>query len=283
MADAQTLDTRIIIVEIDVPGGKKRMEGISCDFTATKTAGVLMNEAEIKIANLAKVDRDYIITATSPLQRPRQRKSVTVWAGYKSTGVTRRFTGDITEASVTQPPDIWLNMKAKTGYFARGDLVSRSAPAQANLSQLSAGVAKDLGLTLDFQAADKSIANYSFTGGNLLQVDRLGKSGQVDAYVDDDRLVVKNRGQGLSGRIRKLSEKTGMIGIPEVDEKGVKVKMLMDPHTALGTTLEIESVLNPAANGRFVVFKMQDNCSMRGLPFYIEVEALRPGLGGMSL
>lgn len=278
---AENLDKRIIIVEIAVPGGTKRMEGISCDFTVTKTAGSLMNEAEIKIANLAKADRDYIVTATSPLQRPRQRKSITVWAGYESIGVTRRFSGDITDSSVTQPPDIWLNVKAKTGYFARGDLVSRSAPAQANLSQLAENVAKDLGLTLDFQAADKAIANYSFTGGNLLQVDKLGRAGMVDAYVDDDRLVIKNRGQGLAGRMRKLSEKTGMIGIPEEDEKGVKVKMFMDQHTGLGTMLEIESVLNPAANGRFVIYKMRDNCSMRGLPFYIEAEALRPGLGGM--
>jgi hypothetical protein len=279
---AEKLDKRIIIVEIEVPGGKKRLEGISCDFTVTKTAGGLMNEAEIRIANLAKADRDYIVTATSPLRRPRQRKSITIWAGYESTGVTRRFSGDITDASVTQPPDIWLIVKAKTGYHARGDLVSRSASAQSNLSQLAADIAGDLDLDLDFQATDKAIANYSFTGGKLLQVDKLGQAGMVDAYVDDDRLVVKERGKGLAGRIRKLSEKTGMIGVPEVDEKGVKVKMLMDQHTNLGTTLEITSKLNPAANGSFVIYKMRDNCSMRGLPFYIEAEALRPGLGGMA-
>lgn len=278
---AENIDKRIIIVEIEVPGGKKRLEGLSCDFTVTKTAGSLMNEAEIRIANLARADRDYIVTATSPLRRPRRRKSITVWAGYASTGVTRRFSGDITDSSVTQPPDIWLSVKAKTGYHARGDLVARTAPAQANLSQLAGNVAKDLGLELDFQATDKSVSNYSFTGGNLIQVDRLARAGLVDAYVDDDRLIIKDRGKALAGRVRKLCEATGMIGIPEVDERGVRVKMFMDQHTGLGTMLEIESTLNPAANGNFVIYKMRDNCSMRGLPFYIEAEASKPGLGGM--
>lgn len=279
----EQLDKRIIIVEIEVAGGVKRLEGISCEYTATKMSSGQMNEAEVKIANLSKADRDYLVTATSPLQRPRQKKSLTIWAGYESMGVSRRFVGDITLATVTQPPDIWLHLKAKTGSFARGDIVARSAGAQSNLSQVASTVAGDLGLTLDFQAEDKSIANYSFTGAALLQVDKLGQAGLVDAYVDDDRLVVKDRGKGLAGKVRKLSEETGMIGIPEVDEKGVKVKMLMDPHTGIGTTLEIESTLNPAANGRFVVYKMRDNAALRNTPFYIEAEAVRPGMGGMAV
>lgn len=279
---SETLDKRIIIAEIEVPGGMKRYEGFSVDFTITKVASAQMNEAEIKIANIIKADRDFLVTATSPLQRPRQRKRVILYAGYESTGVTRRFVGDITLATVTQPPDIWLQLKAQTGYYNRGDIIARSGDAQNNLSELSSRVAQDLGLTLDFQASDKSVANYAYTGGALAQVDKLGHAGLVDAYVDDDRLVVKNRGKELAGRVRKLSENTGMIGIPEVDERGVKVKMLMDQHTGLGTLLDIESTLNPAANGRFTVYKMRENCSMRGQPFYIEAEATRPGLGGMA-
>lgn len=278
---AETLDKRVIIVEIEVPGGMKRYEGFSVDFTVTKTAGSQMNEAEIKIANIIKADRDYLVTATSPLQRPRQRKRVILYAGYESTGVTRRFVGDITLATVTQPPDIFLQMKAQTGYFNRGDIIARSGQAQNNLSEMASRVSQDLGLTLDFQATDKALANYSFTGGALAQVDKLAQAGIVDAFVDDDRLVVKDRGKGLAGRMRKLNENNGMIGMPEVDERGVKVKMLMDPHTTLGTVLEIESQLNPAANGRFTIYKMRENCSMRGQPFYIEAEAMRAGLGGM--
>jgi hypothetical protein len=278
---AETLDRRIIIVELEMPGGKKRFEDMAVEYSVTKTAGSLMNEAEIKIANMAKEDREYIVTATSPLKRPRQRKSVAVYAGYASTGVTRRFVGDVTSATVSQPPDIWLAMKAKTGFFQRGNILARSAPAQQQLAALSQNVAADLGLSLDFQATDKRIANYSFTGPALKQVAKLEAAGLVDAYVEDDRLVVKDRGKGLSGKMRKLSEETGMIGIPEVDERGVKVKMLMDPHTGVGTTLEITSRLNPAADGRFTVYKIRETGATRNTPFYLEAECLRPGMGGL--
>ncbi|MDL2313397.1 hypothetical protein LJC36_00275 [Desulfovibrio sp. OttesenSCG-928-C14] len=280
---ADRIDRRIIYIELEVPGGKKTYKGMSCEYTLTKTAGVAMNEAEIKIANMAKADRDYLVTATSPLQRPRQRKAVAVYAGYESSGVNRRFIGDVTQATVSQPPDIWLTMKAMTGYYQRGNIISRSAPAQSSLASLAGGVARDLGLSLDFQATDKSIANYSFTGAAMQQVAKLAEAGLVDVYVEDERLVVKDRGKALTGRRRKLSEASGMIGIPEVDEKGVKVRMLLDPHTTVGSALEIESVLNPAANGIFTVYKLRENCALRNTQFYLEAEALRPGLGGMYL
>ena len=277
------IDRRKIIVDIDLAGGRKRLENMAIEYTCTKVASGMMNEAEVKIANLGSEDREFLLTAVSPLRRPRQRKSVIIWAGYESEGVSRRFVGDITRATVSQPPDIWLSVKAMTGYFGRGDVISRSAPELSKLSALAGQAAKDLALSLDFQAQDKSIANWIFSGGASGQVDKLALAGKVDVYMDDDRLVVKDKGAALAGKKRVLSEESGLVGIPEVTETGVKVRMLMDQVTAVGTALEIESRLNPAANGRFVVYKTRDNCALRGTQFYIEVEALRPGLGGMVL
>lgn len=275
------LDRRIIIIELQTPGGFKRYENMACEYTVSKTAGATMNEAEIKIANINKDDRDWIVTETSPLILPRKQKGVAVYAGYESSGVTRRFVGDIVSATVSQPPDVWLTVKAMTGYFARGNILARSSAAQEKLSALAAKVAGDLGLTLDFQARDKSIANYSFTGAAPQQVKKLAESGLVDVFVDDDRLVVKDRGQALPARRRKLNERTGMIGIPEVDENGVKVRMLIDRYTVIGTQLEIESSMNPAASGIFTVFKTRESAANRAPQFYIDAEALRPGAGGL--
>lgn len=280
MAD---LDKRIITIEIDVAGGKKRMEGMSVEVSASKNASAVANEAEIKIANMARADREYLITSTSPMMRPRRYHGISVWMGYESSGITRIFKGDIVSAQITQPPDIWLNIKAMTGYFSRGEVLARTAPAQTRLSVLAEGVASDLGLTLDFQARDKSIANYSFTGGAYMQVDKLGQAGLVDAYVDDDKLIVKDRGKGLVNRVRKLSEENGMIGIPVVDERGIRVRMLFDPFTTVGTVLDVTSRMNPAANGRFTVYKLRYTGATRNTPFYIDADALRPGLGGLVL
>ena len=269
---ASMIDTRIVTLEIEVAGGLKRIEGASCVFTVSKTGNGVMNEADIKVANLAKHDRDYLISATSPLKRLRERKSVTLYAGYVSTGVARLFRGDITAASLTQPPDIWLQLKAKTGYFARGQVVSRQAPEQTALSALAAQVASDMDLRLDFQAGDKQVENYSFTGGNAFQVDKLGKAGLVNAYIDDDALVVTDDAVPLAGKMRRLSEESGMIGIPEITEQGIKVKMLFDTQTTIGTLLDVQSRLNPSADGRYVIHRLQYNGASRDTPFYIEAE-----------
>ncbi len=135
----------------------------------------------------------------------------------------------------------------------------------------------DLGLQVTSRPDDKRIANYAFTGGAGLQVDKLGQAGRVNAYVDDNTLIVKPEGRPLSGKLRRLSEDSGMIGIPELTEQGVKVKMLHDTETALGGALEITSKLNPAANGRYVIYKLTYTGESRGTPFYIDAEARPEG------
>ena len=279
----ERLDTRRVVVELDTKSTRKRYEGMAISYSVTITGNAHMNEAQIKIANINKEDRDFILTATSPLRRHKERKTITLYAGYASTGIARLFCGDITASSVTQPPDIWLCVKAKTGFFARSSIVAVGGEERQSLSTLSGKVAGHLGLQLDFQADDKSIENYAFTGGAGLQVDKLGEMGLVNAYVDDDRLVVKPEGVALSGKVRRLSKHSGMVGIPELTEQGVKVKMLHDLETTVGGMLEITSELNPAANGRYVIFKATYTGESHGQPFYIEAEGRPEGRPGWRL
>jgi hypothetical protein len=95
----KNLDKRIIVIELDVAGGRKRFTGMAMEYTCTKVASGQSNEAEVKIANLGPEDRNSLLTAVSPLRRPRQRKSITIYAGYAETGVrfchgTARFAQD---------------------------------------------------------------------------------------------------------------------------------------------------------------------------------------------
>jgi hypothetical protein len=154
-------------------------------------------------------------------------------------------------------------------------MVARSQPGRSSLSQISKQVADDLGLALDFQATDKSIANYTYSGAALKQVDRLGEVGLVNAYVDDTVLIVKNANAPLNNRIKIVSLETGMIGIPEITELGVKVKFLLDNQTTLGGLLRVQSKMYPAANGDYVIYKLGFEIANRDVPFYWIAEAKR--------
>ena len=243
--------------------------------SGTKYANANQNECEVKITNLDETTRNFLLTETSPFNKNKKRKILTVEAGRKSTGYVLVFAGDITNAVGAQPPDITLTLKAATGDYAKGQIIASSQPGVTPLQNISSRIAQDLGLSLIFEAKPKQISNYTFTGSAVKQVEQLGAMGRVNAYIDDLALIVKDFNAPLAKRTRELNLDTGMIGIPEFTEQGIKVKMLFDNQVVLGGGLSITSRLNPAANGLYTVSQLEFSLANRDTPFYYVASATR--------
>lgn len=276
MSDA--IEPRIVRLSLEIDGAFTVFEGLDITAKGRKTANPKDNTCEVRVSNLTKHDRDYILTATSPfIANRRSPKRMIVEAGRASIGLTRLFYGDITSSQITQPPDIGLDLRFQTGAHQKGLVVVRQGRETASLRSIAEGVSKDLGTSLVFEADDTTVANHSFTGPALRQVDAISDVGHVDAYVDDTTLVVKNKGVGLKNRVRILNKNTGMIGIPEFTERGLKVKMLIDAATTLGGTLQVTSELNPAVDGDYVVYSLDFDVATRQQQFYFIAEARRAG------
>ena len=113
---------------------------------------------------------------------------------------------------MSNPPDQVVSIKTLTAQFMKGQVVSFAMPGTVPLSRIANDVASQLGFPLDFQATEKNISNFNFTGSALKLVDRLGTTGGVNAYVDNERLIVKNQQQPLRGVRRILTAQTGMVG-----------------------------------------------------------------------
>lgn len=272
---ATELDPRILRIGIEVSGKIKYYDGLTMTASGTKYANPNQNECEVKISNLDKATHDYLLSETSPFNQNPTPKRLIIEAGRVSTGASLVYQGDITETKGTQPPDIQVCIKAKTGNFDKGNIIGRSKSGKTPLSNIARDVANDLGLKLDFQAKEKQISNYSHSGAALRQVDRLGTTGAVSAYINNGTLVVKDINVPLKGKSRVLNLDTGMIGIPEFTEQGIKAKMLFDNQTDLGYGLDITSIMNPAANGLYVVYKLQFELASRDTPWYLMAEATR--------
>lgn len=273
------LDPRLLRIGIEINGQLKTYEGLAMTASGTKYANANQNECEVKITNLDQATRDFLLTETSPFNKNKKRKLLTVEAGRVSTGYSLVFQGDITNAVGAQPPDITMSLKAATGDYAKGVIIARSQPSVAPLRNIAAKVAADLGLALIFEATPKQISNYTYTGSAVKQVEHLGVMGRVNAYIDDKTLVVKNFNAALERRIRDVNLDSGMIGIPEFTEQGIKVKMLFDNSTTLGGGLRVTSKLNPAANGIYTVFKLGFELSSRDTSFYHIAECTRAAGG----
>jgi hypothetical protein len=269
------LDLRAVKLTIEVNGGFKTYQDLYISASGTKYANASQNECEIKIANVDKETANFILTETSQFNKNRTPKKVLLEAGRESYGTTQIFVGEITSAVPSQPPDIMITLKCLTGNFQKGNIISRTQPGNALLSVISQQVANDLSLGLDFQALDKQISNYNFTGGALKQVEKLGQVGLVNAFIDDAVLIIKDSDKALKNKIRVIDSQSGMTGIPEVTEEGIKVKYLLDTQTVLGGALRINSKIYPAVNGDYIIYKLGFEIANRDTPFYWIAEAKR--------
>jgi len=270
------LDPRVIKVSIEVNGVLKTYSSpLAITVTGTKYANALQNEAEIVLENLDRATQDYILTETSPYNLNRTPKSVVVEAGRVSYGTAVIYRGNIVTSNVTQPPDVGITLKCLTGNFVKGNILTRNQPGQATLKQISTQIAQDTNTILNFQATDRNISNYNFAGAALKQVDLVGALGGLNVFIDDRVLVVKDAFVPLTNTLRILSAETGMIGIPEFTEQGIKVKYLLDNRTTLGGSLRIISQQYPAVNGDYVIYKLGFQIASRDVPFYYIAEAAR--------
>jgi hypothetical protein len=272
----QSLDPRIVKLNIEVNGKTKTYSSpMNIRATGTKYGNALQNDCTVTIMNLDRATQDFILTETSPYTLNRTPKTVILEAGRESYGTAVIYRGNVIKSIVSQPPDIGVTLTCLTGNFLKGNIITRNQSGSATLEAICRGVSQDTSTILNFQATNKNVGNYSFGGGALNQVELLNSMGGVNAFIDDDTLIVKDALIPLTGITRVLSAETGMIGIPEFTEQGIKVKMLIDNQTKLGAGLQINSVQYPAANGQYVIYKLGFDIASRDVPFYYIAEAAR--------
>jgi hypothetical protein len=245
-----------------------------------KYANPLQNECEVTIYNLDRTTQDYILSETSPYNQNKTPKTITVEAGRQSYGLNKIYVGNIVMANPTQPPDIGITLKCLTGNYLKGLFTSRAQPGTASLQQVSKQFAAEINANLIFQATNKNIANASYVGPTLKQTDHLQSAGGINVYIDNDNLVVKNANIPLNGVFKVVSAETGMIGIPEMTERGVRAKFFLDNTTILGGGMQIQSNQYPAANGNYIIYKLGFEIANRDTPFYWIAEGLRSSNAG---
>lgn len=275
-----SFDPRLLRVGVEVGSNLVWYEGLAIEVTITKVANATANEATVKIANIHKDTRNRILTETSPWNKFAVRKRIIVEAGRQSYGMARIYTGDIMAADVTQPPDIGVTLTAKTNAWNKTQVATRSYAGLVQARTVAEDIAASMGLSLQFDIQDKQLSNYAFSGAKSAQLQKLAEIGRVNAYIDDDRLIIKPLGTAIAESVSTtdvLSADSGLVGIPEVTEQGIKAKMMFEPYSKCGGTLRVQSVVNPAANGEYVIFKMTYDLSNRNEQFYNTIEAHKKG------
>lgn len=269
------VDRRVIRVGIEIAGRINWYDGLRVKASGTKYANPLQNDCSLTISGLSMAVRDRLLTDASPYNPSPTPRRLIIDAGRESYGTFRLFIGDITSAEPGPPPDVDIVIKAKTENAQAMNVAAVSFGASARVSSIAQQVAKEIGVGLLFEAADKNVANWSFTGPALKLVRRLEEMGGVRAFIDDDLLIVKDAGSVIRGAVRVLNLDSGLVGIPKATEKGLDVTFLIDRETKLGGMLRLDSRMNKALNGDYSIDQLKFDVASHEDSFFYQAQCTR--------
>lgn len=278
------LDPRLLQLSIEIDGNAVLIDpALDVKFSVVKSTSAIENEAEIKVSNLGLDIRNRLMYKIQQSSKARQYTPVTLQVGRESTGLHTIFSGNCISATTSSPPDITLSLKC-LGFGRVVSAIADDIPATKSiqpLSQVAKTVAQRLGLTLQFEATDMQVANYTHAVAASHEIRKLATMGNFDAYQDDGKLIVKDTAMPfvdsvdkVAGALKIVSATTGMIGIPVHDENGLSCKMLIDGRFKVGEALRVESTLNPNINGSYVIYKLIYEGANRDTQWYMTAKTL---------
>lgn len=276
-------NNRVCFVEIETfDNGKKelkRLDGLAIKGRVSRQAGSTTATAKVSIANLTQSDLTYLTTYTSPYVKPKTKKMINIYAGYKNTGWGRIFSGDIITAIPDGKPDTWLNIDAKSLYYQNRIPLSYGV-SNVNIKELGQSISETLNLDFDWQAtSQKTIDLFNFAGSKAQLIKEFNKLDNIKMFEDNGKLkVVDNIVKRPENTAKIISKDTGMIGIPQPDQFGVKVRTLLDPSLFCGDWFNLQSVILPGLNGFYWIYNLDFIFASRETEFYSEIYGKAQGV-----
>lgn len=268
---------RIVRVGINIDGDLQVFEGLDIRAYGQKLASTESSTCTIKISNLTRDQKNRIMTKATPMtisQNP-NRAPIPVFLDVGRENefeAFRLFDGTCWASAVTAPPDISLTLTSTTNNLAASLMDPVLLGAVTPLQTIAQAIAAKYGLTLNFTASSKNVANFNYTGGLQSAMDKLAQCGNIRVHLDNKILNVFDKGT-TRGNVPPftLSMQTGMVGIPEATQSGVRARMLIKPEPQIGGPITVNSLVNPAVNGSYFISTMNFEIASRDDPFWYEL------------
>lgn len=274
---------REVEVTVSGKGGSLVVRDLKIDFEILKGIGSSQNEASISIWNL---------TASNRKKLGEEFDKVELKVGYRGGSLSTIFKGDIRDVTNTkETADVQSKLdcgdgdKAVAEGSASKTFGKGTKPKEVvdyligQLPGVSKGEIKGLD---DLPAYKRPVTVF---GRAAAELDKIGREHRLYWSVQDGAAQVVKNDQHLQGTT-VLSSETGMIGIPEITDKGVRVKALLNPNVAPGRLIDVRSDFIDEGSGRdkrksdqggglFRVSQVKFSGTNRGEEFFVEVEGNR--------
>lgn len=269
-------DVRVIvgpytIDALNTAGGRQPL--LKLTFDVEKTADRSANTASLAVWNLAETTRSWF-----------QEKGleVIIEAGYVDER-NQIFKGDIESTLITRPSVDWIVQlelgdgsqalkSARINESLRGpQKLGKVLEKAANALGLDVGNLKEQVRTDGARSVLKQLLNNIILSGKASDVlDEISSAAGLTYSIQDKSLQFVAKGGSVSGPAIELNDSRGLIGSPEVGEKGVvTAKSLLNGRIKPGVRIDLESLL---LDGEYIVQKVKHSGDTWGNDWHTEME-----------
>lgn len=232
------------------PGPKGQM--LHTTFSVTKGIGATPNSATITIANLAQENR---------LKIKREFDRVRLEAGYVGAGNRGIiFTGTVRDVThKREGADIVTTVDCGDGDKGyREGVISRTFPAgtkPADVVEAIRAEMPDVARGVIHEAVSRLPPfprPVTMCGPCRSELSKIGRTFGLYWSIQDGALEIVP-GDGFVDDVTVISQQTGMIGVPEITDNGVRVDCLLNPALRIGRVVEVrsETLAMNGEEGRF--------------------------------
>lgn len=250
------------------------LSNLDCVFSAKKSLKPEPNTCELKIYNLARETRRTLETPKKLLLR--------LDAGYVG-AVAQLYMGEVRSAhSYREGPEIVTEISTGDSEkqlgtsrinFSIGPKVPAATALLAICRELKVGMGNANQIAAKLQAKGVVFfgAGTVITGNAARAMTDFCRSADLEWSVQDGVLQILDRGKALQDKAVYLSPKTGLVGSPTVDNKGiVSVTAFIQPDLRPGRKIQIDA---ESVKGGFRIQDCEYTGDTAGNDWYVKMAA----------
>jgi hypothetical protein len=263
-----TIQPRIVRVAVGLPGGAGRQwSDLYIEAEIEKTNARDPSKAEVRLHNLS-------LDSLLWLENPGQQIQILAGEGVPS----QVFLGDLDTKSVKtmiSGVDQTTTINGQDGLRKiRNTTFSRSYPPATSSSLILADIIAAMGIPIGYQPPSLPVIVYqngwAFAGRIKHALTQVLSSLAAFWFVRDGTLIIMFGG-ATPGNAVLVSAATGMLGSPERTDKGLSVKLLLNPSVSPGGLLTVQSYY---VSGSYRATKVIHRLDSRGQVWETEVEGV---------
>lgn len=266
----------------------KRLMGLNIRFNVKfYSQGGMPAEAHIEVYNLNRDDLAFLSTCSATYAK--KQNLFRLYAGYEGE-VKLLYSGQIIEAVPQIGSDVVLRIRGLSDVKWWGHNFAIQSE-DITYMQLIDRAAREMGYTVNVSAKvrqtnrklNTSAKNLSYTGDPLSLLSKVqAMIGGITAAPDTVFINVENEVINIwtpetaqKDSILLISQKTGMIGLPQPTGYGCNVKILMNTGITPGQIVRVQSERIEVLNTDYYVIGVQHEGELRGNSWYTTLDCAR--------